>query len=97
MIDLIPCGKVNSVRFRELIDDLDSRIGEARSQSLDFTVLLLSMARLDLCMKQHDVSEDELKALCDVVVYDRARQEQVSGCVDLASYRKSRMATLKSR
>jgi hypothetical protein len=57
----------NAIPFKQLIENIDRKIIAAKGQSLDFTVLILSMTRLELLVREHGVSDKELKALCDTI------------------------------
>ena len=46
---------------------LDQQIEELGRLGLEGTCSLLRIARLDLRMQMHDISDKELRALCDVI------------------------------
>jgi hypothetical protein len=56
---------------REQLDGIVSALGKyislVRAYHMEETAVLLNMARLDLQMKIHSISDSELQALCDVL------------------------------
>ena len=54
-------------RLSGIVDALNQYIEIVRGYDLDGTATLLGMAKLDLQMHIHDISDEELQALCDVV------------------------------
>ena len=56
---------------REQLDGIVSALGKyislVRAYHMEETAVLLDMARLDLQMKIHSISDSELQALCDVL------------------------------
>jgi hypothetical protein len=61
-----------------LISQLDDHILAVEHLGIPGTKLLLTMARLDLQAKRHDIADHELKALCTTIEYaldaDHARR-----------------------
>jgi hypothetical protein len=59
-------------QLREMAATLGTQIDIARRHGLKDTALLLSMAKLDIDLKIHGISEGELRALTDVLEARRA-------------------------
>ncbi len=59
-----------------LICQLDAQILATEGLGVPGTRLLLSMARLDLQAKRHDIEPDELKTLCSTVERALARNDR---------------------
>jgi hypothetical protein len=66
-------------RLNGIVKALSDYIDVVRSYDLDGTAALLRMAKLDLQMQIHDISDEELQALCEAV-----EQGQVPPAPDVA-------------
>jgi hypothetical protein len=77
-------------RLQAILATLDDHIGVLRRFGLDGTAHMLAIAKLDLQMRLHGISDEELSALCEALetANQRARNGKV---IDLAS-RASRKA-----
>jgi hypothetical protein len=77
-------------RLRAILATLDDHIEVLRSLELGDTAQMLAIAKLDLQMRLHGISDAELSALCEAL--EAANQRSQSGkVIDLAS-RASRKA-----
>ena len=54
-------------RLNGIVEALTEYIDVVRAYDMDGTATLLGMAKLDLQMHIHDISDEEVQALCDVV------------------------------
>jgi hypothetical protein len=54
-------------RLNGIVAALNDYIDVVRAYDLDETVALLRMAKLDLQMRIHDISDEELQALCEAL------------------------------
>jgi hypothetical protein len=54
-------------RLNAIVKALNDCIDVVRAYELEDTAALLRMAKLDLQMQIHDISEEELQALCEAV------------------------------
>lgn len=61
----------NSQRLHDLVTALEAHIGTARAEGLQYTAALLAMAKLDLQMTIHGITDAELRALSDAVAVAR--------------------------
>ena len=79
----------DSRRLRDLVTALDAHIGTVRAQGLGHTAALLAMAKLELQMRIHGITDAELRALTEAVT---ARQKPAAQCelIDLASRRRAK-------
>jgi len=66
-------------QLREMAEMLKAQIEVARRHGLKDTALLLSMAKLDVELKVHGISEGELRALTDLL--EARRSESASATV----------------
>jgi hypothetical protein len=73
-------------RLHDLVSALDAHIGTVRAEGFDHTAALLAMAKLDLQMKIHGISDAELRALSDAVAAAPMRAAEAD-VIDLASRR----------
>jgi hypothetical protein len=78
-------------RLNELVTALDGHIGTVRAEGLDHTATLLAMAKLDLQMQIHGISDAELRALSDAVAAAPMPSDDAD-IVDLASRRQRRQS-----
>jgi hypothetical protein len=78
-------------RLNELVTALDGHIGTVRAEGLDHTAALLAMAKLDLQMQIHGISDAELRALSDAVAAAPMPGDDAD-IVDLASRRQRRQS-----
>jgi hypothetical protein len=62
--------------LERLISQLDDQILAVEHMKYPGTKLLLTMARLDLQAKRHDIGDDELKSLCATVEQALSRNER---------------------
>jgi hypothetical protein len=76
----------DSRRLRDLVTALDSHIGTVRAQGLDHTAALLAMAKLELQMRIHGITDAELRALTEAVAAGRKPAAQCE-VIDRASRR----------
>jgi hypothetical protein len=80
-------------RLHDVVTALDGHIGTVRAEGLDHTATLLSMAKLDLQMQIHGISDAELRALSDAVAAaPMPSDDSDSDIVDLASRRQRRQS-----
>ncbi len=63
-------------RLSGIVAALDEYIDLVRSYNMQETAVLLGMAKLDLQMKIHSVSDRELHALCDALEIRHARMPE---------------------
>jgi hypothetical protein len=63
-------------RLKEIVAALNEYIGTVNSYDMQETAVLLGMAKLDLQMKIHSVSDRELHALCDALETRRPRPSE---------------------
>ena len=61
-------------RLNGIVEALTEYIDVVRAYDMDGTATLLGMAKLDLQMHIHDISDEELQALCEVVEAGQAGQ-----------------------
>src|SRR5260370_7623263 len=54
-------------RLNGIVATLNDYIDVVRAYDLDETAALLRMAKLDLQMRIHDISDEELQALCEAL------------------------------
>jgi hypothetical protein len=69
-------------RLREMAAMLESQVAVARRLGLKDTALLLAMAKLDVELKIHGISEGELRALTDALE-ERRSQAMGATVIDL--------------
>ena len=71
-------------RLQAILAAIDNHIQALRDLGLEDTAGILAIAKLDIQMKLHDISDEELKAFCEALdsVSHQLREAQVS---DLAS------------
>ena len=62
-------------RLSGIVDALTEYIDVVRAYDMDDTATLLGMAKLDLQMHIHEISDEELQALCEVVEAGQAGQQ----------------------
>ena len=63
----------------EIVTSLNEYIDVMRSCDLHDTAYLLSVCKLDLQMRIHEISDDELRAFCDAL--EEAISSQATGVV----------------
>ena len=73
-------------KLHDLVSALDAHIGTVRAEGLDHTATLLAMAKLDLQMQIHGISDAELRALSDAVAAAPTATTD-SDVIDLATRR----------
>jgi hypothetical protein len=78
-------------RLHDLVSALDAHIGTVRAEGFDHTAALLAMAKLDLQMKIHGISDAELRALSDAVAAAPMPSDD-DEVIDLASRRQRRQS-----
>ena len=76
-------------RLHDLVTALDAHIGTVRAEGLGHTATLLAMAKLDLQMQIHGISDAELRALSDAVAA-APMPARDTGIIDLATRRARR-------
>jgi hypothetical protein len=54
-------------RLQAILAAIDDHIQALRNLGLDDTARILALARLDIQMKLHDISDAELKAFCEAL------------------------------
>jgi UV DNA damage repair endonuclease len=54
-------------RLQAILAAIDNHIQALRDLGLDDTARILAIAKLDIQMKLHDISDEELKAFCEAV------------------------------
>jgi hypothetical protein len=71
-------------RLQAILAAIDNHIQALRNLGLDDTARILAIAKLDIQMKLHDISDEELKAFCEALdsASSQLREAQV---IDLAS------------
>ena len=101
-------GTSKTSRLSEIVAGLDAHIGLARSYGLRESALLLGVAKLDLLMRIHGVSERELDGLCKAIeqqseIGDAVAEpaavsidEQPSNVVSISRERRRRKASAQS-
>jgi hypothetical protein len=71
-------------RLRPVLAAIDDQIDVLRGLGLDGTAQLLAIARLDLQMRLHGISHEELDALCEALE-SANRNSRIAEVIDLAS------------
>jgi hypothetical protein len=71
-------------RLRAILAAIDDHINVLRSLGHDGTAQLLAIAKLDLQMRLHGISHEELDALCEALESAK-RKSQNAEIIDLAS------------
>jgi hypothetical protein len=71
-------------RLRPVLAAIDDHIDVLRGLGLDDTAQLLAIARLDLQMRLHGISHEELDALCEALE-SANRNSRIAEVIDLAS------------
>jgi hypothetical protein len=59
--------KDKAARLQAIIDAMDQYITELRSFELHDSAKIIAVAKLDLQTKLHGISDEELRAFCDVL------------------------------
>jgi hypothetical protein len=80
--------KDKAARLQAIIDAMDQYITELRSFELHDSAKIIAVAKLDLQTKLHGISDEELRAFCDVLERGNLGAADV---IDLAT-RKTRNA-----
>jgi hypothetical protein len=68
----------DSRRLQDLVTALEAHIATARAEGLEYTAALLAMAKLDLQMTIHGITDAELRALSDAVAVRPARPSNIA-------------------
>ena len=74
-------------RLQAILAAIDNHIQALRNLGLDDTAWILAIAKLDMQMKLHDISDEEFKAFCEALdsASCRLREAQVIGLASRAS------------
>jgi hypothetical protein len=81
----------DSRRLQDLVTALDGHIRTVRAQGLDHAAALLCMARLELQLQIHGITDAELRALSEALARTSKPDPDID-VIDLASRRAQRRA-----
>jgi len=74
-------------RLQAILAAIDNHIQALRDLGLDDTARILAIAKLDIQMKLHDISDEEFKAFCEALesASGQLREAQAIGLASRAS------------